>query len=184
MKISVVFFFLIVLHLNSWTQTTLESSVVTVNLARSLPEKMIGADDEYFYLLSTNTQGKGINFFIEKYNKENYNLQYSKNVTTDENTNDLFIDAFFINGQTIIFRDRYEQSDNATHSLYAQIINSKGEILNNNLVLTRTIVPKPLMGVSLGGAAVKEASVYNVYSDISVSENGKYIMITTITKKI
>ncbi|MCW3103628.1 MAG: hypothetical protein JWO09_2068 [Bacteroidetes bacterium] len=179
-----IFTFVTILKIFSFGQATLQPGILKDDPRESVPEKMVGQDGNYFYLLKSNTEGKGISFFIEKYSCQNYGLQYSKAISNSENTEDRFIDAVFLSGKIMVFRSHFEKNEQEVYTVYVQVISEEGEILIEQKQLMKISVPKIKTGLDVAGVEVKEFMRYDLRYDISVSENGQYALVAAIVNEM
>lgn len=76
-------------------------------------QKMIGADDSGFYMMKQSSVGDGIHISIEKFNKENFNLIFSKETKVAEIQESMnftpvtVIQTFLSGGKVLVFFESY-----------------------------------------------------------------------------
>jgi hypothetical protein len=104
-------------------QNLVFSSQVFKNEDTPVPLKNLGFDNDYFYFL----RGKGDDLKVEKYSKDSLNRVYSKDVSLDKKRDVKLKDAFFVNGNSLIFRQDYDV-ENEQITLFMQVVKDDGKV--------------------------------------------------------
>lgn len=96
-------------------------------------QKIIGADDSGFYMMKQSSVGDGIHIIIEKYNKENFNLIFSKETKVAEIQESMnfapvtVIQTFFSNEKVFVFFESYNKKLKKL-LFFLQTVNTAGDV--------------------------------------------------------